>query len=269
MTTPVNFSFVLIDLTTDATPANLKPAQAFPPIIAALQEQAVQYGQAYGMPSVAFRQGTTDDRQPLEIAINFRDTIPEAPDALAYHQDSNGVPDIEIGTDLFSSLTRGTESVSAGVSHEVLETYGDAGGNGWKDKFNGTMGAEETADPVQNTSYNASNVNPVASSKYDSGDGVALSNFVLPSYFVPGAPGPWDYLGKMTSQDDISNGYEIQAGAPTTTTQVGGEAAVRGVRGLNLHKGKPVFIVGAELTEQQRKRKAHPYSRTYRRGVRL
>lgn len=256
MSTTVNFSFVLIDITTDATPANLKPAQAFPQIIEALQEQAVQYGQHYGMPSVAFRAGTVDDRQDSEIAINFRDTLPEAPGALAYHQDSNGVPDIEIGCDLFSYLTSGTESISAGVSHEVLETYGDAGGNGWKDKGTGTMGAEETADPVQNTSYSASN-------------GVSLSNFVLPSYFIPGAAGPWDYLGVIKSQNDISNGYEIQAGAPTDTTQVGGETKVAALRGLNIHKAKPVFIVGAELTEQQRKRKAHPYSRTYRRGVRL
>jgi hypothetical protein len=250
MATPVNFSFVLIDLTTDATSAAMKPAPVFPQIIEALQEQAVQYGAAYGMPSVSFRTGTTDDRGPSENAINFRDTLPEAPGALAYHQVVNGVPDLEIGVDLFSTLTSGTESVSSGTSHEVLETYGDAGANGWKDKGTGTMGAEETADPVQNTTYNASN-------------GVALSNFVRPSYFIPGAPGPWDYLGVMKSQDDISNGYEIQAGAPTTTTQVGG------FRGLNIHKGKTVFIVGAEMTEAQRKRKSHAYSRTSRRGVRL
>jgi hypothetical protein len=248
-----NFSFVLIDLTTDKTPSELKPAPSMQSMIDAWQEQAVQYGQHYGMPSVSFRIGSgPDDRTPLEIAIHFRDTIDEAPGALAYHQVVNGVPDIELGVDLFSSLTSGGESVCAGGSHELLETFRDAGANEWSEKQDGSnlMGASEVCDPVQNTSYNASNGN-------------GLSNFVLPSYFVPQSLGPWDYLGVMQAQNDYSNGYEIQAGAPTSTSQVGG------MRGLALQHGKPVFIVGAELSEKQKRRKSHPYSRTHRRGVRL
>ena len=188
-----NFAFVLIDLTTDKTPSELKPASAMQSMIDAWQEQTIQYGQHYGMPSVAFRIGSgPDDRTPTEIAIHFRDTIDEAPGALAYHQVVNGVPDIELGVDLFSSLTSGGESVCAGGSHELLETYRDAGANEWSEKQDGSnlMGASEVCDPVQNTSYNASNGN-------------GLSNFVLPSYFVPQSLGLWDYLGVMQAQNDF------------------------------------------------------------------
>jgi hypothetical protein len=247
-----NFSFVLIDLTTDKTPLEMRPNPTIlQSMIDAWYEQVVQYGQHYGMPSVAFRIGSgPDDRTPTEIAIHFRDTIDEAPGALAYHQVVMGVPDIEIGVDLFSSLTSGGESVACGGSHEILETFGDPGANGWSDKGDGVMGAMEDCDPVQNTNYNASN-------------GVTLSNFVLPSYFIPGSLQPWDYLGKMASQTDFSNGYEIQAGAPTSTSQIGG------MRGVAFKHGKTVFLVGAELSDLQRRRKSHPYSRTFRHGVRL
>lgn len=254
---PANFSFVLQDFTTEATPAAMKPTVDFMTnLCAALFEQAVSYGQHFGMPSIAFRVSTGPaDRQPNEVGINFRDNLTEAPGALAYHQVIAGVPDIEIGTDLFSSLGEGSESVSCGVSHEVLETFGDQGANGWKELQNGTgqMGAEEVCDPVQNTFYSATN-------------GMALSNFVLPAYFVPQAAGPWDFLIKLAAHtdDEIKKyGYEIQAGAPTNTSEVSG------FRGLNIHHGRTVFVVGAELTEKQCKRKSHPYSRTYRRGVRL
>jgi len=248
-----NFSFVLIDLTTTKTPNALRPASSFSALVAALQEQAIQYGQEYGMPSVAFRIGTgPTDRTTNEIAIHFRDDISEAPGALAYHQTVLGVPDIEIGCDLFDSISGSGESISSGVSHEVLETYGDPGANAWDEKQDGSglMGAQEICDPVQNTGYATSN-------------GVYVSNFVLRNYFVPASSGPWDFMGVMKKQNDYSNGYEIQAGAPTQTSQVGG------MRGLALHHGKPVFIVGAELTDKQYKRKTNPYSRTYRRGVRL
>jgi hypothetical protein len=248
-----NFQFVLIDLTTTKTPDSLRPAAHLAEIAVALGEQTVDYGKEYGVPTVSFRIASgPDDRSPAEIAINFRDDLPEAPGALAYHAVTDGIPDIEIGCDLCSSVTGSGESISAATSHEMLELFGDTGANEWADKMDGSglMGAREVCDPVQNTGYQASN-------------GVWLSNFVRNSYFIPGAPGPWDVLGKMTSQGDFSNGYEVQAGSPTNTTQVGG------MRGLAIHHGKPVFVVGAELTETQKKRKSHPWSRTYRRGVRL
>jgi hypothetical protein len=254
-TSSCGFKFVLVDLTTSATPAALKPAAAFADMIAAFSEQiAGEFGAAWGDQDVTFRVASSPtDRATDENAINCRDTIPEAPDALAYHQVVGGVPDIEIGIDLFSALTTGPESVSSGIDHELLETLRDAGANGWKDRQDesGEMDAEEVCDFVQNTGYAASN-------------GVMLSNFVRPSFFVPGSSGPWDYLGVMTSQYDVSSGYGIQAPSPSAESQIGG---------LRPHTPPPSMsrlphIVGT-LSETQRKRKAHRYSRASRRGVKL
>ena len=246
-------SFVLVDLTTDVTPMQLRPVSQLPAIAAALTEQtSTCYAEAYGNEAPTFRVDVATNRKPEEIAINFRDTI-DVPGALAYHMVTSGVPDIEIGVDLFTDLTDSSESVSGGVSHEVLETLGDLGANGWKDKGNGLMGAEEVCDPVQNTGYKTSN-------------GVYVSNFVLPSYFVPGSAGPWDYLAVMKSQDDLSNGYEIQTPSPTDFSQ----AMTKPGWGHALNKligggGKP--RIGGSLTDIQKARKRSKYSRATRRGL--
>jgi hypothetical protein len=250
MTTP-QFCFVLVDLTTDATSPEMRPAPILQTIIDAVSEQVNgPFAEAYGQGAVAFRIASSPaDRATNEIACNFRDTIPEAPGALAYHQIVSGVPDVELGVDLFLSLLDGLVSLSGGFSHEILELLRDAGANGWKDCGTGTMNAEEACDFVQNTGYTAS-------------DGAWVSNFVLPSFFIPGASGPWDQLGVMQTQDDVSNGYGIQAASPANVTQISG------MMGAAHHHGRLVYVNG-NLTELQRKRKSHPYSRTYRRGVRL
>lgn len=258
MTNP-NFCIVLVDLTTDKTPDVMRPAAHFSDMIAAWLEQINnEFSFNHGSSSVFFRISTDPlNRSPVEIAMNFRDTIPEVPDALAYHQVVNGVPDIEIGVDLFDSLTDGYDPVSVGGGHEILELIKDAGANGWKDKQDNTgfMCAEEMCDVVQNVYYAASN-------------GILLPNFLLPSYFIPGAPGPWDYRALMTGRDDMSNGYEIRAAAPGTVTTV----SARSMRGMHLdkHRGMVVFMHGSEtLNQDQLKRKSHRFSRTHRRGVRL
>jgi hypothetical protein len=243
------YPFVLIDHTTAATPANLAPASDFNLFIEAWLEQINgPFAAAWGGVSVAFRVGSgPDDRQPNEIAINFRDTIPEAPGALAYHTITSGIPDIELGVDLFSSLTGQNESLSAGGSHELLELLGDPGANRWADAGTGIMNALEAADMVQNTGYPACN-------------GVWVSNFVLLSFFNPQASGPWDQMGVMKAADDVSNGYGIQTGSPTDYTQIGG---------MRLHQGRTLWHAGTPLTLLQKKQKAHPYSRAYRRGLRI
>lgn len=239
-----NFSFVLVDLTTATTPAAMRPAQAFNQIIQALYEQSIHYGLAWGMPSVAFQIATPATRQAGDIAINFRDLIPEAPGDLAYHQIVDGVPDIEIGVDLFSNLIDDVSSMSVGVSHEVLETMPDPGTNQWasiKDS-GGMMRSKEICDPVENTFYKSSN-------------GVALQNFVFPNYFMSGTVGPFDHMGVLP---DVTNasiqkfGYEIQAPAPGSTVQVGGKTGFTVVGG---HFENAMWV----------KRKGHAFSRGARR----
>jgi hypothetical protein len=264
MTTPpttpaptMQFAFVFLDFTTSATPTAMKPAQLFGSLVNALIEQLEgAFAQYWGEQCCDFRIGTsTSDRLPGEIAVNFRDTI-AAQGALADHQVNNGVADIEVAVDLFTSLSSGQESLSVGVDHEVLETILDRGANGWKDRQDesGLSDAEEACDFVQNTNYAASN-------------GLSMSNFILPSFFVPGAVAPWDYLGKMTSWRDVSNGYGIVAESPTDESQVGGMLAP--VLGMRMdHRGVRVSTVG-HLSELAKKRKMSPYSRHYRRGGRV
>jgi hypothetical protein len=254
------FAFVFIDLTTDTTPANMKPGLVMDDMIGDISDQIdSEFADAHGLIGCSFRIGKgPNDRAPGEIAVHFRDTIPEAPGALAYHTVTNGVPDIEIGVDLFTNLKDDQESMTCGVDHEILETILDAGANGWKDLQDGSglTRAEEACDTVQNVGYNGKR-------------GCWLSDWLLPSAFVPGSQGPWDYLQIMEGPDDYSKGYEVQATAPMDASQVVG-GVNKEVHGLTYTSGHFVFARGAEkLTFLQRKRKSHPYSRTYRRGVRL
>jgi len=216
---------------------------ALPVIRDALDEQANgPFAAAHGG-SYAFRVGAhPSDRAKDEVAINIRHTVP-AQGAVAYHAVTNGIADIEVALDLVQGLTQGAESLSVAISHEVLETNGDEGANLWATRQDGqTADARENCDWTQNVCYSASN-------------GVSVTNFLLPSAWIPGAAGPWDYMKVMKSQYDMSNGYGIKAtvgnivmGASTTT-------AARHV------------TYGGSLTELQRKRKAHPFSRASRRGL--
>lgn len=206
--------------------------------------------------SAVTRVGTSpQDRIPGEFAINIRHTLPEAPGALAFHFVTNGVPDIEVGWDLFDGVLDGADPFSVGVDHEQKETLRNPGANGWKDSVlgNGRMSADEACDKVQNTFREGCN-------------GVKLSNYLLEAAFIPGAPGPWDALGVMTSQDDLTNGYDIEADAPTNVSQVtpqklGFAASIR-------KDGRVVHMRGGEkLTEKQKKRKTGHWSRAHRMGI--
>jgi hypothetical protein len=250
MTLPL-YPFVLLDLTTSATPSNLVPAPAFAGFIEAWLEQINgPFAAAWGAIPVSFRVGNgPTDRQPNEIALNYRDTIPEAPGALAYHTITNGIPDIEIGVDLFSSVSDQGESICSGCSHELLELLGDPGANRWADRGTGVMDAFEMSDFVQNTGYAACN-------------GMWVSNFLLRSFFNPGAAGRWDQMGVMQAPDDVSNGYGIQAGSPADVTQIGG------VKAMRAHGNRLIWHTGS-MTRAQQKQKRHHYSRAYHRGLRV
>jgi hypothetical protein len=252
------FAFVLIDLTTSATPDALRPGPYLEQLAAAWQAQVQgEFAAVWGAVNATFRVGSgPSDRATNEIAVNFRDTL-SVQGALAYHQVVNGVPDIELGADLFDGVLTGTWPTSVGGSHEILETLGDAGANGWKDRqdCSDEQDAEELCDFVELTNY------PGAG-------GVPVSNFLRPSFFIPGASGPWDYLGVMTAQYDVSHGYGIQIASPGSETQIGGAVPRPRLGERTLPSGHQIHCIG-KLTAAQRKRKSHPYSRTYRRGVRF
>lgn len=260
-----HWKLVLIDLTTDATPADLRPKDILTGLVDASEDLLRIFGQATGYwPAVEMRVGhAPDDRKHGEVVAYFRDTL-DVQGALAYHTVTNGVPDIEVGCSLFNSSVVGSDSLSVGFTHELLEFVMDPGANGWKDNGEGEMDAEEECDWVQNLSF----VGP---------NGMHVTDFVLRSFFVPGADGPWDYMGAMSSRGDVTHGYGIQAVPPTNVTQIPGSLAEQ-LAALaaplpktrrpfeRMNAGRRVYLHGhTNLSELALKRKASPHSRTTRR----
>lgn len=259
------FRFVFVDLTTDETPAAMRPAPHFDVIIKAMEAACKTFSDNARTNTCTFRVAKgPGDRIGGEIAVNFRNKIPEAPSALAYHTTTNGVPDIEIGVDLFTNIQDDSDSLTCGLSHELFELLNDAGANGWKDRQDGSgiADAEEACDMVQNTGFMA--------------EGCFISNFLLPNAFIPASEGPWDYLGVMKKQYDTTHGYGIQSIGARKTKQVEGEAAENTVMQMKFNPDthmrveddKVVFIDG-KLDKKHIDRKRRFTSRTYRRGIRL
>jgi hypothetical protein len=151
--------------------------------------------------------------------------------ALGYHTDQ-GLPTAFIDVPLCKS---DGVSWSSCLSHEVLEAV---------------------ADPecirlfaVNNAAYALEVCDPVEASKNADGtdyaiDGVVLENFILPAWFMPGSPGPYDFLGVLSAAlARTDGGYDEsatlgemsqQSGAKTRsaklTARAGSRRAHRGVK---------------------------------------
>lgn len=83
-------------------------------------------------------------------------------------------------------------SVASVVSHEVLELLADPGANRWADNGTTKLWALEVCDPCENASY------PI--------NGVTVSDFVLPAWFDPGAPGPYTHLKTISKPFGLAKG---------------------------------------------------------------
>jgi hypothetical protein len=66
------------------------------------------------------------------------------------------------------------------LSHEILEMLANPWGSSYASPSGSLIGAE-VCDPVEQLSYSI--------------NGVEVSDFVTPTYFLRFMPGPWDYLG--------------------------------------------------------------------------
>jgi hypothetical protein len=141
---------------------------------------------------------TLDGVPPGVSVLHLVDSIPEAPDALAYHTiDQAGRPVLRLGVqtilDNGGSLVDSGNSVSAACSHEVLETIGNPYVCWWSD-FDGTKKvALEMCDPVEADFYLI--------------DGIAVSNFVGPRWFdAEDAIGPFDFMRRISAPLTMSSG---------------------------------------------------------------
>jgi hypothetical protein len=108
------------------------------------------------------------------------------------------------------TLDHGATSVSVALSHEAIELFLDAPCSEWGDRGDGEEVAWEACDPIQGDSYAAS------------GTTIAVSNFVLPAYFNPGAPKPYDHLKLLKKPFSVApKGYMIVRRADAPTQQFG------------------------------------------------
>jgi hypothetical protein len=184
--------------------------------------------------SYAVRVGTGADLQPGEVAFAIVDSLPNAPGAIAYHDVGGGdVPVAFLALSTCSTLG----DVSVAISHECCETAGDWSCNFWADDGTGTEWALELCDAVESNAYVV--------------QGVPVSDFLLPAFFAPAAPGPYSYTGAARAPFQTApGGYQITRTATGTETQVQGDAS--GPRGLRA-------LAGAH----------HATSRPARRGIPL
>lgn len=117
------------------------------------------------------------------------------------------------------SLTKGSLSVSACLSHEVLEAFIDPACQLWADRLDGTFVAYECADPVENDSYV---VRVTVDGRLVD---VSVSSFVTADWFDAVSKGArYDWLGHLTRPLQVSiGGYVVVLdGATGKTSQVFG-----------------------------------------------
>lgn len=159
-------------------------------------------------------------RDAGDLGIVLADTVDEA-GALGYHvEDSSGAirgiigvqTIVEAGGGIMLAGANG-DSVCSVTSHEVIEAKFDPNCNLYADTLGLTAGyssmAFELCDPVQGSGYQ---IGPAQ-----------VSNFVLPSYFDPHGPGPWDFLKRLRGPFSLEDGgYAILRNSPSDEKAVFG-----------------------------------------------
>lgn len=207
---------------------------------AALMTKACQYQMTYHVaPALGrkpwvvcfFNAGQTPPGSAVPIVI--LDNADQA-GALGYHtEDDNGNPWGRVFVapilDNGGKALIGALSVSAVLSHEVIETYADPNTNYWADCWDGTMTAYEMCDPVENDCYSVSVAPGLLSKKV----AVSVSNFVTDEWFDPLAKhgiSVLDYMGTTRGPLQMSpQGYVIK---------------------LNLKTGKVTSVFGSVRAEK-------------------
>ena len=143
--------------------------------------------------------------------------VPDVDGALGYHDEgADGNAYIKVFCNpIFNSggsALSGSLSVSAVLSHEVLELTGDGPAHRWADGPGNQDYALELCDAVEDQSYDI--------------DGVSVSNFVLPAFFDPRASkgSRLDFLGSLSIPFSMTpGGYQIVRTETGQVSQVWGE----------------------------------------------
>lgn len=199
--------WVLIDSTNGATTqdgSRLSPG-VLAHIAEAVQNQVNQEFAAEWGAQATLRVGANStDIHPGEWAYGFVGTLPNAPGASAYHDiNGNGVPFALCAVTTCHSLL-GPTGVSVDVSHEILETAGDEGANQFANDNHGLLHAVEMCDAVEVQTYGKTCAD---------GTVVQVSNWLLRSWFIPGAAGPYEYMTSANIHGAVAPHGPLQTAA--------------------------------------------------------
>lgn len=159
--------------------------------------------------------------------------------ALGYHDvGPNGEPIIKIFTE-YEAQGAGSSSIT--LSHEIAESIGDTNANttiqGFDEKGAPCLYFRENCDPVENNTYQI--------------NGVDVSDFITPSWFVQGSTAQLDYLGAVSRPYQIlSGGYmEISYDNGQNWSQVN-KASKRAKQHQN--KDSRYFLYKQKINERRR-----------------
>jgi len=209
---PTSTRWVLIDDTAGAKCADGSrlSAAALAHIAEAVQAQLNgEFADEWGMADVVRVGSGPKDIQVGERVYSFLATLPNAPGASAYHDvNGNGVPVSYCAVTTCGSLY-GPDGVSVDVSHELCEASVDPGCNITADDMQGSVHALEACDAVEVQTYGK---------KCADGTVVQVSNFLLRSWTIPGAAGPYDYMCKAGLPGAVAPPGPMQT-APSSSGQ--------------------------------------------------
>jgi hypothetical protein len=190
--------WVLIDSTNGATTqdgSRISPA-VLAHIAEAVQDQVNEEFAAEWGAQTTLRVGAdASDIQSGEWAYGFVASLPHAPYPRAYHDiNRKGVPFALCAVTTCGSLL-GPTGVSVDASHEILETAGDEGANQFANDDSGLLHAVEMCDAVEVQTYGKT---------CRDGTVVQVSNWLLRSWFIPGAAGPYEYMTSVNIAGAVS-----------------------------------------------------------------
>lgn len=200
-------------------------AEQLAAMVAALRVQLRDhFAPAWGLLTPHVVAASSPRRAPAGYAVIQLLDSSDVPDALGYHDEQGNRPYGQIlcgviieagGTVLGRAADPGAPSISATLSHEVLELLGDPACNAWATDAHGTDWAWEMCDAVQGDGYAV---------RADGHPAAVVSDFVTPAYFDPQTgPGErYDHLGVLGGP------FTIAGGGYSITRKGGREVAVYG-----------------------------------------
>jgi hypothetical protein len=213
-----------------------------PGVLAAIAEALTiqverDFAPAWGVMATRFTVGGRGGK------IHFFDSAHQATDYGWHIVDAHGLPYAHAfaapSIANKSGWITGTDSISATASHEALEMLGDPAANEYCLDNDARLWSREVCDPVQENLYGI----------MAGGMKVLVSNFVLPAYFNPWAPGPYDHLGVLEKPFSLAKGgYAVSERASADHEKFGRRLTV---------------TFDDAVPEWLRRQKLHDWGRTY------